>query len=97
MKPAPKWTMIIGGTIALAGPAVAIIGQMIGMARAHQTLGNSGTAGMDVLSSDIGFTLKAIYGGLSLGILGVIIFAIGLFISRGAKSPTIPPLLKNKP
>lgn len=94
MKPALKWTMIIGGAMTLGGPALGVAGTVISMMSSFNTLGKSGVSDMDSLSSNISATLIATAGGIIIGIVGLIILVIALVVWLLTREKTLPPPLK---
>lgn len=90
MKPALKRTMIIGGAMALGGPLLGFIGTFIGMMSGFLNFGQAGPASSAALSSDISLTFLSTMGGIVMGIIGLMIFLIGLIMWLVAKNQVKP-------
>jgi biopolymer transport protein ExbB/TolQ len=90
MKPALKWTLIIGGITTLAGFSLGLAGTVIGMLSSYNTPGKSSPADMEFLSSNISMALSATAG----GIIGLIILVIGLIVWLLTRQRTLPTPLK---
>jgi biopolymer transport protein ExbB/TolQ len=90
MKPALRWTLIIGGITTLGGFALGLAGTVIGMVSSYNTPGKSNVADMDSLSSNISMALIATAG----GIIGLFILVIGLIVWLLTRQKTLPTPLK---
>ena len=80
MKPAIKWTMITGGAIAVAGPALGLLGTVIGMIASFGTLGASGVAKPEGLARGISTALLTTFGGLIVGGIGLAAVIVALIV-----------------
>ena len=94
MKPAVKWTMIVGAALTLGGPMLGVLGTVIGMMSSFNTLGKSGTADTEALASDIGVTLMSTAGGIIIGGIGFLVIIVGLIIWLVMRKTESPPPLK---
>lgn len=85
--------MIIGGIMTLAGPALGVLGTVIGMIGGFNTLGESGIAHTDKLSSDISSVMISTVVGISIGVTGLGVLVFGLIFWRCTRvAPTAPPI-----
>lgn len=87
MKSSHKKAMIIGGALALCGPTLGVLGTVIGMMRSFDVIGKSGPADPEVLASEIGVTLLSTAGGIYIGLIGLVIFLIGLIAWLAGREP----------
>ena len=80
------------GSLLMLSPFIGLLGTVLGMARAFETLESSGTADPQVLSSNIGEVLVSTAAGVLLLPVGLIVFipSLILFCRLPASSP--PPL-----
>ncbi len=93
MNPLAKWFLIGGGVLTLGGPALGVLGTVIGMVWSFNTLGREGVADPESLSSNIGVSLMSTTGGFVLGVFGLSILIAGIIIMIATKQkPTPPPL-----
>ena len=75
-------TLALIGAFLQLGPVVGLIGTVIGMRRAFDTLGAAGIADPEKLSANIGEVLIATVIGLALGVIGIVLLCIALFGCR---------------
>ncbi len=93
MNPLAKWLLIGGGTLTLGGPALGVLGTVIGMMGSFNTLEKRGVADPESLASNIGVALMFTAGGIAIGIVGVCVLVAGVTILFATKQkPTPPPL-----
>lgn len=88
------WLIIAGVLLLLGGVGVFFLGAVFGLGRGMHTLGQSGIADPQALSSSVGFALAASAASLAAVLLGGLLTLVGiilLVISHGkAKSaPTV--------
>ena len=95
MKPAIKWTMITGGAVAVAGPALGLLGTVIGMTDSFKTLEASGVAKPEDLARGVSAALLSTFGGLIVGGLGVAAVIISLIVWLCTRSKTSAASLLN--
>ena len=93
MNPLAKWFLIGGGALTLGGPALGVLGTVIGMMSSFDTLGKAGVADPESLASHIGITLMSTVAGFVLGIIGVCLLAAGVIILIATRRKTTPPPL----
>ena len=72
--------MIAGGAIAGGGPALGLLGTVIGMVGSFKTLGASGVAKPEDLSRCISAALLSTFGGLIAGGIGLAVVIICLIV-----------------
>jgi hypothetical protein len=96
MNPLAKWFLITGGALSLGGPAIGVLGTVIGMMGSFDTLGKEGIADPEALASNIGVSLFSTAGGFILGIIGVVILIAGVIILFATKSQQTPPPIPQK-
>jgi hypothetical protein len=77
-----KKLAISGSILLLAGPLFGLMGTIIGMLSAFQTMGSEGSENAEALASDIGFSLITTTIGLCIGIIGGIMMLIALFVVK---------------
>jgi biopolymer transport protein ExbB/TolQ len=93
MNPLAKWLLIGGGILTLGGPALGVLGTVIGMMGSFNTLGKDGVASPESLASNIGVTLMSTAGGIVIGAIGVCVLVAGVIILIATKQKTTPPPL----
>lgn len=77
----------------LGGPALGVLGTVIGMMGGFETLGKAGVADPEALASNIGISLMSTATGIVIGIVGVCVFIAGVIILIATRqAPTPPPL-----
>lgn len=96
MNPLAKWFLITGGGLTLGGPAIGVLGTVIGMMGSFDTLGKEGVADPEALASHIGVSLFSTASGFILGIIGVVVLIAGLIILFATKSQQTPPSIPEK-
>jgi biopolymer transport protein ExbB len=74
-----KKLAITGSILLLGGPLFGLIGTIIGMLSAFQTMGSEGMGKPEALANDIWFALITRAIGLCVGVIGLIIMLIALF------------------
>jgi len=74
--------LALTGVIFQAGPIIGAIGTAIGMLRAFSTLQADGISDPRVLSANIGEVLTATIIGFGLGVVGLVLIILALFVSR---------------
>lgn len=67
------------GAVLFSGPLIGLIGTVIAMMMAFETLGAEGVADMNQLSHAISIALSATIAGMATGVLGLILIFIALF------------------
>ncbi len=82
MKTKGKKLAITGSILLLGGPLFGLMGTIIGMLSAFQTMGSEGSENAEALASDIGFSLITTTIGLCIGIIGGIMMLIALFVVK---------------
>jgi len=93
MNPLAKWFLIGGGVLTLGGPALGVIGTVIGMIGSFDTLGKAGVADPESLASNVGISLMSTATGIVLGAIGLCILIAGVIILIATRQkPTPPPL-----
>lgn len=70
------------GTICSCGPLIGLIGTVVAMLSAFQTMENGNEGSPEALANDIGVHLISTTVGLFLGILGFVLILIALFGSK---------------
>ncbi len=97
MNPLAKWFLISGGTLTLGGPALGLLGSVVGMRGSFHTLEKVGVTDPESLASNIGVTLMSTFGGFAIGAVGVCVLVAGVIILIATKhKPTPPPLTELK-
>jgi len=91
MNPLAKWFLIGGGILTLGGPALGVLGTVIGMMGSFNTLGKEGVADPESLASNIGVSLISTTGGFVIGVFGVCILVAGVIILIATKQKSTPP------
>ncbi|HPR83389.1 MAG TPA: MotA/TolQ/ExbB proton channel family protein [Pontiellaceae bacterium] len=82
MKKQKGKTFAIIGTICSCGPLVGLIGTVIAMLSAFQTIGSESKGSPEALANDIDIHLISTAIGLCLGILGIVLILIALLGSK---------------
>jgi biopolymer transport protein ExbB/TolQ len=72
--------MITGGAITVAGPALGLLGTVIGMIGSFRTLGESGVAKPENLSLCVSAALLSTFGGLVAGVVGLVVLVTALIV-----------------
>ena len=80
MTLAIKKIIITGGALFFGGPAIGLLGTVVGMMRSFHTLGAAGVADPTKLSSDISITLISTAVGLAVGLIGLVTVLAGIGI-----------------
>jgi len=93
MNPLAKSFLIGGGILTLGGPALGVLGTVIGMMGSFNTLGKEGVADPEALASNIGVSLISTTGGFVIGVFGVCILVAGVIILIATKQKSTPPPL----
>jgi biopolymer transport protein ExbB/TolQ len=96
MKNAAFWTMMGGGVVAVAAPAIGAVGSVVAMTRGFSVLEKSGVAEPAELALAVGDSLTRTLYGLCGGGLGLVIFVVGFLMWCLAKKsppplPAVPP------
>jgi biopolymer transport protein ExbB len=79
---AGKSVALTGLILLLFGPMSGLLGTVIGMMSAFHTLGSNGIGDPKSLATNIGVVLWATVLGLTLGLIGMVLIFISLFLSR---------------
>lgn len=77
-----KKLAITGAILLLGGPLFGLMGTIIGMLSALQTMGSEGSENAEALAGNIGFSLITTTIGLCVGIVGGIMMLIALFAAK---------------
>jgi biopolymer transport protein ExbB len=92
MSFALKNTLIWSGIVTIVAPMLGLAGTVIGMMSSFQSLGQSGVANMEGLSSNISVVLISAAIGCGIGLVGFItlITALIYYFANRNKSATSP-------
>jgi len=74
--------LAITGAVLQLGPLFGLIGTVIGMLSAFQTMGADGVGDSEALAGDISFALITTAIGLCIGLIGLVLMLIALFKSK---------------
>lgn len=83
--------MVVGGLLTLA-PVLGLAGTVLGMTRAFNTLGSSGTGDPQALSQDISVVLVSTATGVILLPVGIVLFTTSLVFFLRQRRSCPPPL-----
>ena len=85
-------TGIVIGSLLTLSPLIGLLGTVFGMTRAFKTLGSSGIADPQALSSDISVTLYSTAAGVFLLPVGIVVFVVSLVLFLRLRASSPPPL-----
>ncbi|HWL52362.1 MAG TPA: hypothetical protein VNQ90_08000 [Chthoniobacteraceae bacterium] len=80
MKPGLKRSLILGGSLTIAGPVLGVLCATLKMWHVFQTLGaaDPGPVGAETLASHVGTATALSITGMAVGAVGLIIFLVAL-------------------
>jgi biopolymer transport protein ExbB/TolQ len=80
-----RWLAVLG-IVLFTGPIWGVLGTVIGMIRAFNTLAEDKVASAESLSQDIGITLVTTAVGITVGLLGAILILMALFATKNREN-----------